>query len=85
MLDELQISTQLSASSVLIGPIAVAPCRAPRAPFAARHFFSRYKQDRVTGDQLIAIHFDEVYCVNRAALYTTAGCLHQVYASKGGP
>jgi hypothetical protein len=59
--------------------------RACGAGFAARHFFSRYIQDRVTGDRFIAIHFDEVYCVNRAALCTTAGCLHQVYVSKGGP
>ena len=59
--------------------------RACGAGFAARHFFSRYIQDRITGDRFIAIHFDEVYCINRAALCTTAGCLHQVYVSKGGP
>ena len=52
---------------------------------AARHFFSRYIQDRITGDRFIAIHFDEVYCINRAALCATARCLHQVYVSKGGP
>jgi hypothetical protein len=55
------------------------------AGFAARHLFSRYIQDRITGDRFIAIHFDEVHCVNRAAICTTAGCLHQVYVSKGGP
>ncbi len=59
--------------------------RACGAGFAARHFFSRYIQDRITGDRFITIHFDEVYCINRAALCTTAGCLHQVYVSKGGP
>lgn len=59
--------------------------RACGAAFAARHLFSRYIQDRVTGDRFIAIHFDEVYCINRAAICTTAGCLHQMYVSKGGP
>jgi hypothetical protein len=33
----------------------------------------------------IALHFEEVHCINRAAICTTAGCLHQVYVSKGGP
>ncbi len=59
--------------------------RACGAGFAARHYFSRYIQDRITGDRFITIHFDEVYCINRAALCTTPGCLHQVYVSKGGP
>jgi len=55
------------------------------AGFEARHLFARYIQDRITGDRFIAIHFDGVHCVNRAAICTTAGCLHQVYVSKGGP
>jgi hypothetical protein len=55
------------------------------APVAALHLFSRYIQDRVTGDRFIALHFEEVHCANRAAICTTAGCLHQVYVSKGGP
>ena len=59
--------------------------RACGSGVAARHLFSRYIQDRVTGDRFIAIHFDEVYCINRAAICTTAGCLHQLYVSKGGP
>jgi hypothetical protein len=59
--------------------------RACGAPVAARRLFSRYIQDRVTGDWFIALHFEEVHCVNRAAICTTAGCLHQVYVSKGGP
>jgi hypothetical protein len=59
--------------------------RACGAPVAALHLFSRYIQDRVTGDRFIALHFEDVHCVNRAAICTTAGCLHQVYVSKGGP
>jgi hypothetical protein len=58
--------------------------RACGAPVAALHLFSRYIQDRVTGDRFIALHFEEVHCANRAAICTTAGCLHQVYVSKGG-
>jgi hypothetical protein len=58
--------------------------RACGSGVAARHLFSRYVQDRVTGDRFIAIHFDEVYCINLAAICTTAGCLHQLYVSKGG-
>jgi hypothetical protein len=59
--------------------------RACGAPIAAWHLFSRYIQDRVTGDRLIALHYEEVHCVNKPAICTTAGCLHQVYVSKGGP
>ena len=59
--------------------------RACGAGFGARHAFSRSIQDRVTGAQFISIHFDETHCDNRAALCTAAGCLHQVYVSKGGP
>ena len=59
--------------------------RACGAPVAATHLFSRYIQDRVTGDLFIALHFGDVNCANRAAICTTAGCLHQVYVSKGGP
>jgi hypothetical protein len=58
--------------------------RACGAPITAQHLFSRYIQDGLTGDQFIAIHFDEMDCVNRAAVCTAAGCLHQVYVSKGG-
>jgi hypothetical protein len=59
--------------------------RACGAGFGAKHAFSRSIQDRVTGDRFISIHFDETHCDNRAAICTTAGCLHQVYVSKGGP
>jgi hypothetical protein len=59
--------------------------RACGAGFAARHLFSRYIQDRVTGDRFIALHFEETHCVNRAAICTTEGCLHQVYVSRSGP
>jgi len=58
--------------------------RACSAPVAALHLFSRYIQDRVTGDRFIALHFEDVHCANQAAICTTAGCLHQVYVSKGG-
>jgi hypothetical protein len=58
--------------------------RACGAPIAAQHLVSRYIQDRVTGDRFVAIHFDQVHCVNRTAICTTAGCLHQVYVSKDG-
>jgi hypothetical protein len=58
--------------------------RACGAPVAALHLFSRYIQDRVTGDRFIALHFEDVHCANRAAICTTAGCLHQVYVSRGG-
>jgi len=34
--------------------------RACGALITARHLFSRYIQDRVTGDRLIALHFEEV-------------------------
>jgi hypothetical protein len=54
-------------------------------PITARRLFSRSIQDRVTGDRLIALHFEEVHCINAPAICTTAGCLHQVYVSKGGP
>jgi hypothetical protein len=59
--------------------------RACGAPVEARRLFSRYIQDRLTGDRFIALHFEDVRCVNRAAICTTAGCLHQVYVSKDGP
>jgi hypothetical protein len=54
-------------------------------PITARRLFSRSIEDQITGDRLIALHFEEVHCVNAAAICTTAGCLHQVYLSKGGP
>jgi hypothetical protein len=54
-------------------------------PITARHLFSRSIEDQITGDRFIALHFEEVHCVNEAAICTSAGCLHQVYVSKGGP
>jgi len=59
--------------------------RACGMPITARRLFSRSIRDQVTGDRLIAVHFDEAHCANAPAICTTAGCLHQVYVSKGGP
>jgi hypothetical protein len=58
--------------------------RACGAPVAALHLFSRYIQDRLTGDRFIALHFEDVQCANQAAICTKAGCLHQVYVSRDG-
>ena len=59
--------------------------RACGMPITARRLFSRSIQDQLTGDRLIALHFDEAHCANAPTICTTAGCLHQVYVSKGGP
>jgi len=59
--------------------------RACGSPLIAMHLFSRYIQDRVTGDRFIALHFEDLHCPNKQAVCTAAGCLHQVFVSKGGP
>jgi hypothetical protein len=59
--------------------------RACGASVAAKHLVSRYIEDRGSGERFIALHFDEIRCEHRASICTAAGCLHQVYASKGGP
>jgi len=52
-------------------------------PLAAAHAFALHL-DRA-GTKLIGIHFERLRCSDRGALCTTAGCLHQVYISTGGP
>ena len=51
---------------------------------AARHSFAHYLGDKAVGYRLVALHFNELDCTNRAALCTSRGCLHQVYMSTDG-
>ena len=53
-------------------------------PLAARDWFAHYLDDKATGYRLISLHFHELSCINKAALCTAQGCLHQVYISTGG-
>jgi hypothetical protein len=53
-------------------------------PLAARHSFAHYLGDKAMGYRLISLHFHELSCVNKAALCTDRGCLHQVYISTDG-
>lgn len=55
------------------------------SPVAGLRLFSRYIQDRVTGDKFISLHFEDLRCANKPAVCKAQGCLHQVYVSKGGP
>ena len=51
-------------------------CRDARA----QHPFAGYFQN----SRFLVLHFEHARCGNRGALCTQAGCLHQVYISKGG-
>jgi len=53
-------------------------------PLAARHLFAHYLGDKAIGYRLISLHFHELSCVDKAALCTDRGCLHQVYISTDG-
>lgn len=53
-------------------------------PLAARHSFAHYLGDKAMGYRLISLHFHELSCINKAALCTDGGCLHQVYISTDG-
>jgi hypothetical protein len=46
----------------------------------AEHQFASYSQNL----QILVLHFEHLRCGNRGKLCTQAGCLHQVYTSKGG-
>lgn len=37
-----------------------------------------------SGDEFVAIHFDQFACSNRDALCSPNGCLHRVFVSRGG-
>jgi hypothetical protein len=53
-------------------------------PLKARPLFAHYLGDSAVGYRLIALHFHELDCANRAALCGNQGCLHQVYISTDG-
>jgi hypothetical protein len=50
-------------------------------PLAARRLFAHYLDDKISGYRLVALHFHELTCDNRAVLCPKRGCLHQVYIS----
>jgi hypothetical protein len=52
-------------------------------PLAAEHSFALYY--RSGSASLIGLHFERLRCGNRGAVCKSAGCLHQVYVSTGGP
>src|SRR6516164_1329767 len=54
------------------------------APLAAKPLFALALSDKISGYRLISLHFHELSCVDRAALCTREGCLHQVYISADG-
>lgn len=47
-----------------------------------RNGFLRYLQGG-TGEEFTAVHFDEIGCANRAALCSSAGCLHRIFVTRG--
>lgn len=49
----------------------------------ARHDFSRYLSPRGSKYSFVSLHFEHFGCNERAAICTSRGCLHQVYASAG--
>jgi len=53
-------------------------------PLKARPLFAHYLGDSAVGYRLIALHFHELDCANRAALCSNQGCLHQVYIYTDG-
>jgi hypothetical protein len=55
------------------------------SPLAARHSFAHYLDDRISHYRFIALHFHALACDRREVLCTARGCLHQIYASSGGP
>jgi hypothetical protein len=48
-----------------------------------RSGFIRYLRDAI-GDEFIALHFDQFHCANRSTLFTSSGCLHQIFAALDG-
>jgi len=58
--------------------------RACNAPIAAQHLFSRYMRDFRTGDEFLALHYEETNCTNSPAICNAEGCLHQIFVSHGG-
>jgi hypothetical protein len=51
-------------------------------PLSAGSAFDRYLQDG-TGDRFVALHFHDLRC-DHQSVCNSSGCLHQVYALKGG-
>jgi hypothetical protein len=52
-------------------------------PLSAGNLFDRYIQDHGSGNQFIALHFHDLRC-DHQLVCKASGCLHHVYASKGG-
>lgn len=60
--------------------------RAARAcgePLAARRLFGLSMRDQVTGENFIALHFDETNCADKTAICSAKGCLHEIFVSSG--
>jgi hypothetical protein len=49
----------------------------------ARPLFAHYLGDSTVGYRLIALHFHELSCANRATLCSNQGCLHQNISTDG--
>ena len=48
---------------------------------SVRNGFLRHLQGRA--EEFTAVHFDEIGCANRAALCSSAGCLHRIFVTRG--
>ena len=51
-------------------------------PVVAAQQFALYLT--IPGTQFLALHFDDFRCQNNSVLCNASGCLHEVYASRGG-
>ena len=50
---------------------------------SVRNGFIRYLKD-ASGNEFVALHFDQFHCTNRSALCTPAGCLHRIFVTRDG-
>lgn len=61
---------------------AVLQYQAPCGSLAATHQFALSLDGGPV--QLIALHYENFRCDNRRAICSNAGCLHEIFASRGG-
>lgn len=60
----------------------LARARACGARPAAAHYFS--VSITTPTQSFLSLHFEELYCPNRATLCSSGGCLHEIYVASGG-
>ena len=54
-------------------------------PLAAEHTFSLFLEGGSPRYRFIALHFEHLLCRDHGAVCEGRGCLHEIFASSGGP